>query len=169
MAEVAEQVRGYVVDDDGRNLPAAVDGRPAFDDAAVSHLLDVRHVLEVVHILSGVLALVLVLGLVFEVARKRTMLIAEALAAGAVWSVALVAGCIVVALLDFDWFFSAFHRLFFDSGTWTFPGDSLLILTFPEPFWVTAGAVWGGLILAGAGVFAVAAQALWRGNSKALR
>ncbi len=73
--------------------------------------------------------------------------------------------CVVAATSDFDTFFSAFHGLFFSAGTWTFSYDSLLIRTFPEPFWVTAGAVWGGLVLAGAGVLALVAWALRHGSA----
>ena len=31
------------------------------------------------------------------------------------------------AAIDFDGLFAAFHSLFFQAGTWTFPYDSLLI------------------------------------------
>ncbi len=124
-----------------------------------------RRVLAAARILTGVLALALAVGLAFEVARKRTDRIADALFAGAICSVALVGLCVVAATSDFDTFFSAFHGLFFSAGTWTFPYDSLLIRTFPEPFWVTAGAVWGGLVLAGAGVLALVAWALRSGSA----
>jgi integral membrane protein (TIGR01906 family) len=165
MLEVAEQVRRFVVANDGPTLPATVDGRPGFDEAAVSHLLDVRRVLSAARILTGVLALALAVGLAYEVARKRTERVADALMAGAVCSVVLVVLCAVAAASDFDTFFSAFHGLFFSAGTWTFPYDSLLIRTFPEPFWVSAGAVWGGLVLAGAGVLALVAGVLRRGSA----
>ena len=136
---VAENVRVFVVDGDGQTLPSTVEGRPGFDESAVSHLLDVRRVLAGARIATGVLALGLTLGLAYEVARKRTDVIADALMAGAVCSVALVVLCAVAATSDFGAFFAAFHGLFFSAGTWTFPYDSLLIQTFPEKFWI-AGA-----------------------------
>jgi integral membrane protein (TIGR01906 family) len=173
MAQIAEQVRQFVVDGepdaDASTLPAVVDGRAGFDGAAVSHLRDVSRVLARSRTVTGVLAVVLVLGLGYEVARKRTDRIADALTAGAVWSVALVIACVVVATTNFDWFFSEFHGLFFKSGTWTFSYGSLLIRTFPEPFWMTAGEVWGGLVVLGAAALAAGAWALRRGTTGPLR
>jgi integral membrane protein (TIGR01906 family) len=163
--EVAEQVRHFVVDTDAPMLPASVDGRAGFDAAAVSHLVDVRNVLAAARIASGLLALVLAAGLAYEVSRKRVDRIADALVAGAICSFSLVILCVLAATMNFEAFFSAFHGLFFSAGTWTFSYDSLLIQTFPEPFWVTAGAVWGGLVLLGSGLFLLGAWALRRGSA----
>ena len=59
------------------------------------------------------------------------------------------------AVLDFDTFFSAFHGLFFEPGTWTFPSDSVLIRLFPEAFWIAAGASWATLVLVAAAGYQV--------------
>lgn len=68
----------------------------------------------------------------------------------------LLGGCISVglmlvvgiwALVSFDSFFSVFHSLFFDAGTWTFPSDSLLITMLPEGFWAGIGGVWIAMTL----------------------
>ena len=130
--------------------PRVVDGRPGFDAAAVSHLVDVRRVIAAARLLTWVLALVLAVGLALEVARRRTRPDRRCAARGR----RLVrrprgARARSRGLLDFDTFFSAFHGLFFAAGTWTFASDSLLIQTFPEPFWATAAAVWAALVLAG--------------------
>lgn len=165
--QIAEQVRQFVAGNDAQPLPSTVDGRPGFDEAAISHLLDVRRVLAAARIATGVLALVLAFGLAVEVARRRTDRIADALSAGAVWGVALVLLCVIAATSDFEAFFSAFHGLLFSAGTWTFPYDSLLIQTFPEPFWVSAGVVWGGLVLAGAGMLGLGGMTIRKGPTAA--
>lgn len=165
--QIAEQVREFVVDSKAPPLPATVDGRAGFDEATVSHLLDVRRVLTAAGIATGVLAFALACWLAYEVARRRTERIADALSAGAMCSVALVVLCALAATLDFEAFFSAFHGLFFSAGTWTFPYDSLLIQTFPEPFWVSAGATWGVLVLTGAGLLGLGGHALRQGSSGA--
>ncbi|NTU71248.1 MAG: DUF1461 domain-containing protein [Coriobacteriia bacterium] len=162
MLGVAEQVRHFVVDPEAPTLPATVEGRAGFDESAVSHLLDVRRVLAAARIATGVLALLSAVGLGIEVARRRTDRIADALVAGAVCSVALVAVSVLLAVSDFEAFFASFHGLFFSAGTWTFPYDSLLIQVFPEPFWMTAGVVWGVLVVLGAGVMVLGAWALRR-------
>ena len=46
------------------------------------------------------------------------------------------------ALLDFDAAFAAFHAIFFESGTWTFAADSLIIQLFPVRFWAARGLRW---------------------------
>lgn len=154
MLQIAEQVRDFVVEGDVRSLPATVDGRPGFDAAAVSHLRDVRRVLSGSRSVTGALAALIAVWLGLHVARKRTAGIASALRAAAVASASVVVLAVLIAAIDFERFFAAFHSLFFKSGTWTFPSDSLLIQTFPEPFWVTAGVTWGGLVL-------IFAAALW--------
>ena len=166
IVSIAEQVREFVVDGDTDTLPTTVDGRDGFDASAVSHLRDVRRVLAAARVATGVLAALLALALGVEVARKRTDRIADALLAGAVCSAVLVAVALLAAASDFEAFFSAFHGVFFTSGTWTFSYDSLLIQTFPEPFWVTCGAVWAGLVAVGAAAMAVGAVALRRGYAR---
>jgi len=160
MLAVAEMVRVFVVDPDAPPLPVTVDGRPGFDAGAVSHLADVRGVLSGARTITGVLALLLAIVIGFEIARKRTDRIADALFAGAIASVALVLLAVVAATSNFDAFFSAFHGLFFKAGTWTFYSDSLLIQTFPEPFWMIAGAAWGTLVAFGAGAMVVGGRLL---------
>ena len=78
----------------------------------------------------------------------------------AVLLVVAVGVAVVAAVTSFDAFFTAFHGLFFAAGTWTFPADSLLIRLFPEPFWEASGAAWAALVLAGAGLLALAARLL---------
>ena len=67
---------------------------------------------------------------------------AVALKVGAAVSAVFVLLAAAAAVLDFSAFFTAFHGLFFEAGTWTFPYDSLLIRLFPESFWVAAGVGW---------------------------
>jgi integral membrane protein (TIGR01906 family) len=169
MLQIAEQVRVFVVDAESPPLPATVDGRSAFDAPAVSHLVDVRSVLSGVRIVTGVLAAMFAVIIGTEVARKRTDRIAEALFAGAIASVAIVALAAIAATTNFDAFFSAFHGLFFKAGTWEFPADSLLIETFPEPFWIAAGASWGAIVALGAVAMGVIGWSLRHGHSASER
>ena len=154
---LAERVRVFVTDRSSPGLPADFEGAPAFDEAAVSHLEDVREVLFAARATTGVLAGVLAIWLAFGLARKRTDRIASALFAGALWCLVIPVVGAVLALSDFDSFFAGFHALFFESGTWTFPADALLIRLFPEPFWEGAGAalaagiVFGGAMLGALG------------------
>lgn len=160
MLEVAEQVRAFVVESDVDSLPVTVDGRAGFDGAASSHLIDVRVVLSRARLFTGVLTLLVTAWIVAMFRRKRVDAIAPALQAGAILTVALIVLAAIAAVSDFDSFFTAFHGLFFASGTWTFAYDSLLIQTFPEPFWTTSGAAWAVTMALGAGLLAWLARLL---------
>jgi len=123
-------------------------GRPAFDETAVSHLLDVRDVLIETRALAVCLTIV---SLGWFLLRRRTahgkaMLCRAASGAGATL-LTVTLGVAVAAVLDFDAFFSVFHSLFFASGTWVFPADALLIQIFPLPFWMISASVWACLIV----------------------
>ena len=76
-----------------------------------------------------------------------------ALKVGAAVSAVFVLLAAAAAVFDFSAFFTAFHGLFFEAGTWTFPYDSLLIRLFPESFWVAAGVGWAALVLTIAGAY----------------
>jgi uncharacterized membrane protein len=151
-------VRALVADVEYDPLPPSWNGQRAFDEAAVSHLLDVRAVLVGARAATGVAAAVLALWVGFAVARKRWRPLARGMRAGAYVVLGVLALSVAAALLDFSTFFAAFHSVFFKSGTWQFPADSLLIRLFPEPFWVTSGIAWGALSATGAGLLLVAAR-----------
>ncbi|HLD33985.1 MAG TPA: DUF1461 domain-containing protein [Candidatus Nanoarchaeia archaeon] len=57
------------------------------------------------------------------------------------WSGIAVIGSIVLLLLltflSFNWLFNVFHQLLFDSGTWLFPANSMLIQLFPLDFFIS--------------------------------
>jgi integral membrane protein (TIGR01906 family) len=147
MIETAERVRLFVVSREG-TLPERVGNRPAFDESAVSHLEDVAGVLATATAATVFLALLMCgVGLAAVRVGREAQTVRALRAAGAVALVfpLLVAG---VGALSFDALFAAFHSLFFASGTWTFPYDSLLIQLFPEAFWVWAGVAWGVLVMA---------------------
>jgi len=60
--------------------------------------------------------------------------------------VALIGGLAVVA---WQVWFVAFHRVFFAAGTWTFEYTDTLIRHFPERFWFDAALTLAAISLAG--------------------
>jgi integral membrane protein (TIGR01906 family) len=160
VVRLTAQVRALVADPEFDPLPATWKGRPAFDQAAVSHLMDVRGVFGGARLATGLAALLLAAYVGWCVARRRFEALAGGMLAGAVLLAAGIVLAIVAALTSFDAVFTAFHGLFFAAGTWMFPADSLLIRLFPERFWEVSGAIWAGLALIGAVALAVAARLL---------
>jgi len=145
--EVAESVRRFVVDSDAPELPASIGGHTAFDEAAVSHLIDVREVLMPARQLTALLAsLAFVWVALRSRSRKGRSIMGRCLiATGALLLVCMLL-VVVAGTSDFYTFFAYFHSLFFEAGTWQFPDNALLIRVFPLPFWMTAGATWGGIV-----------------------
>jgi integral membrane protein (TIGR01906 family) len=152
-------VRAMVADASYDPLPATWRGGPAFDESAVSHLLDVRKVFSGARLATGVAALVLAVYVSVAIARRRFDRLRAGLL-GAAWTLVGAVGlAVVVAFTDFEWLFARFHGVFFRSGTWTFPADSMLIRLFPEAFWTASGACWAALVLLSAAL--LAGVALW--------
>lgn len=155
---LSSQVRELVADRDYDPLPATWQGAPAFDDAAVSHLLDVREVIGNARFATGVAALLLAAYTGVCLTRARVDRLRAGMRAGAAVCGVAVVLAIAAALTDFTSFFAGFHGLFFTSGTWVFPPDSLLIRLFPQRFWMATGVVWGALVVLGAGALLAAAH-----------
>lgn len=146
------QVRAFVADREFDPLPATWKGAAAFDAAAVDHLMDVRRVIAAARVTTGVVALLLAAYVGFCIVRSRVDRLRTGMRAAAVSCGVAVAVAVIAAMADFPSFFTAFHGLFFKSGTWTFPADSLLIRLFPERFWEASGAAWALLVMVGATV-----------------
>lgn len=160
VARLSDSVRALVADASFDPLPSTWRGSPAFDGSSVSHLLDVRAVISGARLATGAAALLLALYVGAVIARRRFDGLRAGLRAAAVALVGVVALAVVVAFSDFEWLFARFHTLFFKSGTWTFPADSMLIRLFPEPFWIASGACWAVLVLLAATLLWTAARRL---------
>jgi integral membrane protein (TIGR01906 family) len=156
--KLSDQVRALVADREFDPLPATWAGAPAFDAAAVSHLMDVRRVIGGARFATGIAALLLALYTAFGIARRRFVRLAAGMRAGAVLTGVVLVVALIAAVSDFTWLFTAFHGLFFTAGTWTFPADSLLIRLFPERFWMASGGAWAALAGVGAAVLVTVAR-----------
>jgi len=146
MADLAQTVRGFVVDGEGE-LPARIGSREAFDPSAVSHLADVADVLAMARVATGFAAAIVAVWVAVCVWRKRWAQLGAGLRFGAAFALVAVGIAALAGTMDFDAFFSAFHGVFFAAGTWTFASDSLLIQLFPEPFWVAAAGSWAAVVV----------------------
>ena len=115
-------------------------GNPAFTQAEVGHMVDVKQVMFGTTI-GGIIAAIICIVIVVLLYRMRKGAIARSLFAGAVWFTAAVIILAVVAILGWEAFFAAFHQIFFADGTWTFSTTDTLIRLYPGQFWIDA-AIW---------------------------
>lgn len=131
------------------------DGSPAYVERELEHMDDVK---SVYNVLTGV-AFVTMIAAIFagwglthgwagETAGARA--IWQSLVQGAWATVMLLLGLGVWMLVGFDAFFTFFHGLFFQPGTWVFAYSDTLIRLFPLPFWQDAGLVIAGGVTVGA-------------------
>jgi integral membrane protein (TIGR01906 family) len=122
---------------------------PVYNPAEIGHMLDVKNVADAFKTAMWVLLVVVVGGLIFLFARPETRVDgAKALLQGGVFTVTAV--FLVMIFIGIGWglFFTLFHNIFFDAGTWTFAYSDSLIRLFPEQFWFDFALLWTGSILA---------------------
>jgi len=160
VVHLSSEVRALVADSEYDPLPATWKGLPAFDRAAVSHLLDVRAVISGARLASGLAALLLAAYVTACIAWRRLPRLRAGMHAAALSLTVVVVLAVIAAFSDFETLFASFHGLFFANGTWTFPADSMLIRLFPEPFWIASGACWAVLVLLCAAVLGFAGSRL---------
>jgi integral membrane protein (TIGR01906 family) len=131
--------------------------QPLFTIYENSHMVDVKRLMDQLWRVLAIAAAVVITGLAALLVPRRAR--AEGYAAifgGGLLTTGLLTVLILFVLLSWNWFFVAFHGVFFDAGTWTFDWSDSLIRLFPDKFWFDAGVLLvGGALLAGVLVMAV--------------
>lgn len=162
LASMAIAGKHYTFDDNDRekldtaiaeaNAAAEADGRATASTResaarslpadAISHLDDVYRVASVAKPALMIVAVLCIAGLVHVAVRIGQRALGRTLIAGGGLVLAAFFALGAWAAIDFDGLFAAFHSLFFQAGTWTFPYDSLLITLYPTAFWMGMGGIW---------------------------
>jgi integral membrane protein (TIGR01906 family) len=140
---------------EGLRLPGT--DRPLFTIYENSHMVDVKRLMDQLWRVLGLAAAVVIVGSAILLIPRETR--AEGYAAifgGGLLTTGLLTVLILLVLLSWNWFFVAFHGVFFDAGTWTFNWSDSLIRLFPDKFWFDAGVLLvGGALVAGVVVMGV--------------
>lgn len=134
---------------------AALSSLGVYNERELSHMRDVQNLAVsalwldyVLGALIGIALLVLWRAGQFGEARRG-------LFNGAVFTLAIFAALGLFAMVAFNTFFVAFHRVFFVGDSWMFPYTDSLIQFYPQPFWVDASlgivvfTIIGAVVLAG--------------------
>lgn len=122
------------------------DGRSMYNARELHHMRDVKTVTQFMYLAAVIVAFVALL-VIWRMPRPG---LRKSLMSGGIFTLALIAAIIVIAILNWDFFFTTFHTLFFASGTWRFEYSDTLIRLFPEQFWFDAALVIGGCTVLGA-------------------
>lgn len=155
LASMAIAGKHYTFDDNDReklDAAAEADGRATASTResaarslpadAISHLDDVYRVASVAKPALVIVAVLCIAGLAHVAVRISRRALGLTLMAGGGLVLASFCALGAWAAIDFDGLFAAFHSLFFQAGTWTFPYDSLLITLYPTAFWMGMGGIW---------------------------
>lgn len=124
------------------------DGEDAFNERELEHMVDVQYVYRSTLTVGVVVALVWGSGMavLFASGDSRDHAI-NALLGGGLFTLGLLVA--VGAFMAVSWgrFFTVFHRIFFEEGTWTFLRTDTLIRLFPEQFWMDVAVIIVGLLI----------------------
>lgn len=114
----------------------------ALDEAALAHLDDVNEVTS--RFFMPILGAAVLAGFCIMAGYRMfgSRMVARALIGAGAVVLAVLAVLGIWGIFGFNGLFSGMHALFFQSGTWVFPVDSLLICMYPQTFWMGMGAVW---------------------------
>lgn len=125
------------------------DGSPLYNERELMHMLDVKIVVQrAFQVLWISLAVVVGLG-IWAWFGKWWEDYTTGLRRGGWISVILVGGLVFFSVLAFGVFFTAFHNVFFDPGTWQFNWSDTLIRLFPTRFWQDIFIYVGVLVILG--------------------
>ncbi|MCS7286789.1 MAG: TIGR01906 family membrane protein [Anaerolineae bacterium] len=139
---------------------------PIYNERELRHMADVKRVAS-----GALLALRLSLALAFLSATalwlkgwRRELILG--LFAGTLLLVGFGLATGIMAFVNFDLFFTLFHRLFFEGDSWLFPYSDSLIQLYPLTFWVDATRWWLTISGATAGVFCLLGLMLHRFSNR---
>lgn len=115
---------------------------PLFNERELQHMEDVKGVTRGAFTFHQACT-PLILGAALYLARFGVRgECARRLVQGAGLTVLLVTLLLITAVGNFNRFFNAFHRLFFEGDTWLFPYTDSLIQLFPLRFWFDIVQLW---------------------------
>lgn len=141
------------------------DGSSLYNSRELHHMEDVKVVTRNAFFLLFYGGIVTILISAVLAARPQTRHILRlGLLQGSVLTLSVILLIILVAIAMWDFFFTAFHQIFFESGTWRFAFSDTLIRLFPEQFWFDAALTIGAMTTIGA-LFLLAVT--WRWSKRA--
>jgi integral membrane protein (TIGR01906 family) len=128
----------YLLNPDGIEYLADLqfeDGTPLYNERELRHMVDVKNTVKAVFWVLT-LSLIILAGLaVWAWLGKWWNGYANGVRRGGWLAVILVGSLIIFSILSFGVFFTAFHNVFFEPGTWQFLWSDTLIRLFPQRFW----------------------------------
>ncbi len=123
--------RGKLNDKDLNNLGV-------YNERELGHMRDVQNLAVPALVLDYVLGVLILLVALILVRAGKWEIAKHALFTGASLSLVILGVVGLFALIAFNAFFVAFHRIFFTGDSWLFAYTDSLIQFYPQPLWVDA-------------------------------
>ena len=134
------------------------DGSPLFNQRELDHMVDVKVLItQLLNVWYGV-TLVLGVLLIWFRRTQRWSQFRRAAGTGGIVTIAVLLFVGLLVAINFEWFFTQFHYLFFEGDTWLFLSSDTLIRLFPIEFWLDAAIGILLITLIGAGLL------IWQGQ-----
>ncbi|MBI3361018.1 MAG: DUF1461 domain-containing protein [Chloroflexi bacterium] len=130
------------------------DGSPLYNARELKHMQDVQAVwlgTRTAGWLATVVGAVAALGLGWRPETRRAL--ADALRLGGLTAIGFVVVIGGLAVVAWNFWFVAFHKIFFEGNSWLFEYSDTLIRLFPEKFWFDAALAISFFMLAGGAIF----------------
>lgn len=127
---------------------------PIYNERELRHMEDVKVLTRKafpLQVIWGLLLVALVGVMVYQGGEIRRAVL-RGLIGGAVLTWVVFVGLTLLVALNFNWFFTQFHLIFFAGDTWLFSATDTLIRLFPPQFWFDASLLVGLLTLIQAAV-----------------
>jgi integral membrane protein (TIGR01906 family) len=135
-------------------------GGSLYNANELRHMRDVKVITQYAYLFGTAILLGTLLAIVTLGCRKDSQPdLRRGIMNGSVLTLGIIVTIVAMAVISWDTFFTAFHTLFFESGTWRFAYSDTLIRLFPEQFWFDAALTIGVIMTLGAGTLWLA---LWR-------
>jgi integral membrane protein (TIGR01906 family) len=130
-------------------------GQPLYNMREISHMIDVQSVFQATW-KDGIilLGLLLFITIAMTLRKENRAFFFSGIQNGGILTIGLIVSIGLLAILSWNTWFTTFHQLFFQPGTWTFEATDTLIRLFPLPFWfdsaltVSVLTLCGGILLA---------------------
>lgn len=142
----------YLMNGDGIDFLSNLDfpdGTAMYNARELRHMHDVKIVTQFAYAAAAIVGLIVIVA-AYTLWRMNRLMLRNAIFQGSIFTLGIIAAIVLIAILNWDTFFTGFHQLFFASGTWRFEYSDTLIRLFPEQFWFDAALVIGGLTVLGA-------------------
>ena len=118
------------------NQDRDIDGNPMYNERELHHMEDVKFQVGRVLVLWRISILMVIGSFMWLYFKPDTdNIIKQSVSYGSGVIVVGIITLLAYIFINFDSFFTTFHQIFFEAGTWTFSYTDMLIRLFPPRFW----------------------------------